>query len=62
LNARVKTMTGETPQLPLRFSCRLCVVAQSSLSISDLPFKLQLAIVLERQGALNGIKVHVPTN
>jgi hypothetical protein len=50
LNAHVKTMTRETPQPPLSFSYRLCVVAQSSFSISDLSFQPQLAIVLEPKG------------
>ena len=39
LNACVKTITGETPQPPRGFRCRLCGVAQSSFSIADLPFK-----------------------
>ena len=59
-NARVKTIAGEAPQPALKFGGRLCVDAQSSFPILDLPCALQFAIVLEGEAVLNGIKVHVP--
>ena len=59
LNAYVETIAGETPDPPLSFGGRLCVVAQSSFPIAHPLPSPAFWIVLRGMPALNGIKVHV---